>query len=142
MRQLCIDALLIIAVMVPSTWLTGQISPTLEVGSYVTEQASGFILAPDRSFGEYFVFEHDELNIAVYLSKEPMPYERSKDLNTQLTATAIDFYHLGFYKHKRKSSSYRLRFLEVPKAHFTRYARDKKNRGRERVYVFLHKKVA
>lgn len=140
MRQLWIGALLFIAVGMPLTGLSGQNSPIEEVGSYVIKQSSDFMLSPDRSFGEYFVFEHNTENTTVYLSKAPKPYERSKDLSAQLTATAVDFYYLGFFKYKRKSSSYRLKFLDVPKAHFTRYAREKKIRGKERVYVFFHKK--
>lgn len=118
----------------------GQKTEALTLGDYFIPQNSGFSFIPDRSFGTFYVFENSYDNTSVYISKSPLILKHSRDFKHELTRAAMDMYQIGFFKYKLSNSSYKLNFLNIPKAYFIMYAKPKKVRGKERIYFFYHQK--
>ena len=107
-------------------------------GIYEFPINAGFSYAPDRSFGENYIFEHPGKNISIYLIKEPLPVNGKSMLNKELYESLVSLYNLAFYQEKGKSSSYRQKFLSSKKANFSRYGRVKELKSNEKVYLLFY----
>jgi len=118
----------------------GQKTEVLILGDYYIPKNSEFSFVLDRSFGSFYVFENTHDNTSVYIPKSPVILTRSRDFKIELTRTAMDMYQIGFFKYKLSNSSYKLDFLNIPKAYFIMYAKPKKAKGKERMYFFYHQK--
>ncbi len=108
------------------------------IGFYSIPGGTAFSYAADRSFGDQYVFEHQDKNISVYLSKLATPCEGKSTLNKLIYASVMDLYNMGFYQEKGRQSAYKMKFLNAKKGNYSWYGRAKQLRSNEKIYLFFY----
>jgi hypothetical protein len=112
----------------------------LQLGIYRIPAESHFRYVPDRSFGQYYVFENTLDNTHIHVSKAAETYQSKKDFNLEIYDEQLLFYNNGLFFQKKRNFSYYFNFIGERKAHFMRFGPIKSAKSKTRVYSLITRK--